>query len=60
MEYCHFSWEEAWDLPIEYRRWFIERKQKENERVKEANEKAAKGRKQSSPPPRKPLPPRRP
>jgi len=50
MEYCHFSWTEAWNLPIEYRKWFIERKQKENQRIKEANEKA----KKTAPPPRKP------
>lgn len=42
MEYCHFSWEECWSLPIEYRRWFLDRKNKENEKIKEAREKAKK------------------
>lgn len=57
MEYCHFSWDEALDLPIEYRKWFIQRKQQENERIKEAAKKnKPEGR--ASPKPRKP-PPRR-
>lgn len=50
MEYCHFSWTEAWDLPIEYRKWIFERKKKENERLKEENEK---GKRRSAPPPPK-------
>lgn len=50
MEYCHFSWTESWNLPIEYRKWYIERKRKENERIKEAQDKAHK----KAPPPRAP------
>jgi len=46
-EYCHISWTEAWDIPIEYRKWLIERKQKENERIKAAREK------NKPPPPKK-------
>lgn len=49
MEYCHFSWSEAWDLPIEYRKWIIERKQKEEDKKREAMEKA-KGKRTAPPP----------
>ncbi len=52
MEYCHFSYSEARDLPIELRRWFIERKQLENEKVEEARKKKGK-------PPGKPPPPKK-
>jgi hypothetical protein len=57
MEYCHFSWDEAWDLPIEYRKWYIDRKKKENDRIKEARDREKKG---SRPPPKNPRPPKRP
>ena len=40
MEYCNFSYNEAWTLPIEYRKWFIRRKQKELEQRREAEQKA--------------------
>jgi hypothetical protein len=43
-EYCHISWTEAWLIPIEYRKWLINRKQEENKRIKEANEKAKKAK----------------
>ena len=42
MEYCHFSWTEAQSIPVVYRKWFIQRKQKEEEKIKEAREKAKK------------------
>jgi hypothetical protein len=29
VEYCHFSPTEAWSLPIEIRKWWLERKEKE-------------------------------
>lgn len=44
MEYCHFTWTEAWDIPVTYRKWFVERKQKEEKR-KEEEAKKRKGRK---------------
>jgi hypothetical protein len=55
MEYCHFTYAEARSLPIELRRWFLERKQKENEKVKEARDRARK----SAPRPSKPRPTKR-
>lgn len=51
MEHCHFSYTEARDLPIEYRKWFIARKDKENKARAEAE-------KRSMPPPPK-APPKR-
>lgn len=48
-EYCHISYTEFWDLPIELRGWLIERKQKENEKIKEAQEKARGKRKAPAP-----------
>ena len=51
IEYCKVSWADAWDMPVVYRHWFIERKQKENEKKKEAENKSR--GKTTSPPPRK-------
>lgn len=39
-EYCHVSYTEFWDIPIELRKWWVERKKKENEKIKEAQDKA--------------------
>lgn len=47
MEYCHFSMTEAWALPVPYRKWFVERKEKENKKIAEARKK----QKSSSPAP---------
>lgn len=40
MEYCHFSWNDAWDVPVTYRKWMIARKQKELDKKREMEEKA--------------------
>lgn len=42
MEYCHFSYGQAKALPIELRRWFLQRKQEENKKVEEARKRASK------------------
>ena len=49
MEYCNVSWLEAWDIPISYRKWLIERKRKENEK---RNEHANKGKQSPKPTPK--------
>ena len=52
MEYCNFSWSEAHSLPVEYRKWFIERKHKELAKKREAEEKA-RGKVTPKPPPKR-------
>jgi hypothetical protein len=42
MEYCNFSWTEAWDTQVELRKWFIERKKKEMHDIEEARKRASK------------------
>jgi hypothetical protein len=56
MEYCHFTWKECWELPREYRKWFLDRKNKENEKIKEAQ---AKNKRNAPAPPAPKPPPRR-
>ena len=49
LEYCHVSWTEAWDMPIVYRHWLLERKKKEVEKRKEESNRSA-NRVTSAPP----------
>jgi len=42
MEYCHVSWTEAWGMTITYRKWLIDRKKKEQQKLAEAEKKAVK------------------
>ena len=41
----NISWTEAWDLPIEYRKWLLDREKKQRQKEKEEMEKAAKKKK---------------
>ena len=54
MEYCNFTWTEAWELPIVYRKWMIDRKQKELDKKAEAEKKG------NNPPPPPGKPPAKP
>ena len=47
------TYSEFWDVPIELRKWLIERKHKENEKIKAEQDKA---RGQHTPAPRLPRP----